>query len=146
MAIGRGGGTSVDEYGNVDYVELEVEINKEHEDKIPEIISKLEEFGAPVGSKMYIEGKKRAKRFGKKTGIQISINKNTVQLTIEQIAGMYRELKVIMNDREEINRIYENENEFRVYFYGDSYRDMKKEVTSYLKNKAVIKDVSVKKV
>lgn len=134
-----GGGTMLDDIGNVQYIELEVELEKEDEGKIPEIIKKLEELGAPKGSKMYIEGKKRVKKFGKKEGVQILVNKDNSEMPPQKIAMLYQEIKEMLKEPKEINRIAETEEDFIMYFYGDSYRQLKKSISDHLKEKGINK-------
>ena len=69
-----GGGTAQMKSGEIEYCDIEVEVSSRPGPASVELISMLEELGAPRGSKLHIGSENRAIDFGVHEGIAIYLN------------------------------------------------------------------------
>ncbi|MBF0693963.1 MAG: hypothetical protein IR153_02760 [Flavobacterium sp.] len=132
-----GGGTLQSESGEIEYCELEIELNnKPEEDLLIEIINILEALGAPKGSKLTIEGEDRQIPFGKKEGIGLYLNGISLDPKVyaeNDINVLFEELYEQLEIPRKVDRFWEGHGETALYFYGNNFEKMNQVVTTMVK-------------
>lgn len=132
-----GGGTLQSKTGEIEYCDVEIELGENEISKqaIVEIIDKLEALGAPKGSKLIIESTGEKIGFGKSEGLAIYLDGINLSDEVyknsdsEAIAVEIRKLAGIKSD---ILRYWEGNEETALYFYGESFADMKNAITEFV--------------
>ena len=131
-----GGGTLQLETGEIEYCDIQILLySKEiQEEQINLIIEKFEELGAPKGSKLVNKKLNRYIEFGKKEGLVIYLDGvNLDKEVYENCDSNYviSEIKKLTNDNSEALRYWENNNETALYFYSNSYEEMKESIKEF---------------
>ncbi|MEB8330233.1 hypothetical protein OO009_12785 [Flavobacteriaceae bacterium KMM 6897] len=132
-----GGGTMQMKSGELEYCDIEIQLksDKINEGHIKAIIDKLEELGAPKGSKLTIEKTDQKIEFGKKEGLGIYLDGINLSDEVyknsdsKAIAVEIRRLAKIENS---ILRYWEGNTETALYFYGDSFENIKNSIADFV--------------
>jgi len=133
-----GGGTLLMANGENEYCDLEIEIiiKPFTQNAINEIISKLEELGAPKGSQLIIEQTGQKIPFGKLEGMAVYLDGVNLSDEVyknsdtETIAEKIRSLAGINSD---VLRYWQGNTETALYFYATSFNEMKSSISELLK-------------
>lgn len=146
-----GGGTMQLKTGELEYCDIEIQLTSDNidENHIQAIIGKLEELGAPKGSKLTIEKTDQEIEFGKKEGLGIYLDGVNLSPEVYQnsdINYVVSEIKKLMNDQTETVRFWEGEQQTRLYFYSDSYELMKEDSKPFLATYPLCKGALVERI
>lgn len=123
-----GGGTFLDESGEIGGCELEITLSDQK--FIPELIKKLESYGAPKGS--IIKFNDENIEFGKLEGLGLYINGTELPSEVYancDINFVLSEIERLTKITPAVNRFWEGSAETALYFYGPSFEKMKKEIS-----------------
>lgn len=112
-----GGGTSTDDNGEVEYCDIEIELN-ENPNALDKLLTYLEEIGIPKGSKIYNENYE--KEIGILEGLAIYTNGTDLPDEVYQnfdINVVYDTISKILDDVLVLTSYYEGNTETGLYFY-----------------------------
>jgi len=129
-----GGGTLQEKTGELSYCDIEIQLLTNNVDKsiIADIIERLETIGAPKGSKIIIEKTKEEIPFGRNEGLALYIDgQNLPKEVYEQsdINFVISEIQRLTNIEPNADRFWEGEKETALYFYGQSFEQMKIQIS-----------------
>jgi hypothetical protein len=132
-----GGGTLQSKSGEIEYCDVEIALKKHELSKqeINELIEKLETLGAPKGSKLIIEKTGEHISFGKLEGLAIyldGINLSDEVYKNSDSGAIASEIKRLANIKTDILRYWEGNTETALYFYGESFIDMKNSIIEFI--------------
>ena len=134
-----GGGTMQLESGELEYCDVEIQLNSEeiNENHIKLIIEKLEELGAPKGSKLTIEKTEQEIEFGIKEGLGIyldGINLSDEVYKNSDSEALALEIRKLANIKDNVFRYWQGNTETGLYFYGESFEKMNKSIADFVKS------------
>ncbi|MBS1590976.1 MAG: hypothetical protein JST07_02570 [Bacteroidetes bacterium] len=143
-----GGGTLQEKTGELSYCDIEIQLSTNSINKsiIAEIIERLENIGAPKGSKIIIEKTNEEIPFGKKEGLALYIDgQNLPKEVYEQsdINFVLSEIHRLTNIEPNADRFWEGEKETALYFYGQSFEQMKNQISELLETYPLCKGARV---
>lgn len=145
-----GGGTMQLESGELQYCDIEIKIESDEIDShIPVIIRKLEELGAPKGSKITIEKTKQKIEFGIKEGLAIYLDGVNLDKEVYKSSDsnfVVSEIKRLIGDKTEIVRFWENNFETALYFYSDSFISMNNSIKDFVKEYPLCKGARIEQI
>ena len=147
-----GGGTMQFKSGELEYCDIEIELlpNQINPNTIQEIITRLEELGAPKGSKLTVEKTNEKIPFGKKEGLAIYLDGVNLDQEVYQSCDsniVVSEVKKLTNDTSELVRFWEGQEETAIYFYSDtSFSEMKNSITNFLNEYPLCKGARIEKI
>jgi hypothetical protein len=146
-----GGGTMQMESGELEYCDVEIKLNSEeiNENDIQLIIKKLEEIGAPKGSKLTIEKTDQKIEFGQKEGLGIYIDGQNLDPEIyknSDINIVISEIKKLTNDNSEITKYWEGGTETALYYYADSFTEMKESIMEFVNSYPLCKGARIEQI
>ncbi|MGS2727954.1 hypothetical protein ACU8DI_15215 [Psychroserpens sp. BH13MA-6] len=146
-----GGGTMQLETGEIEYCDLEVllDLDEVNDNHIKSIINKLEELGAPKGSKLRIEKTEQIIEFGKKEGLAIYIDGVNLDKEVYEKCDsnfVVSEIKKLINDNSDIVRFWQGNTETGIYFYSDSFEKMNESITEFVNEYPLCKNARIKKI
>ncbi len=146
-----GGGTLQLQSGEIDYCDIQILLySKEiQEEQINLIIGKFEELGAPKGSKLVDKKLNKYIEFGKKEGLAIYLDGVSLDKEVyENCDSNYviSEIKKLTNDNSEAIRYWENNNETALYFYSNSYEEMKESIEEFRNNYPLCQNSKVERI
>ena len=153
LGIGEvtGGGTMQLKTGEIEYCDVEIllntnEINQEH---LKLIIKKLEELGAPKGSKLTIEKTEQKIKFGKKEGLGIYLNGVNLDEDISKTSDsniVVSEIKKRTDDTSKNIRYWQGGTETGLYFYSDSFEKMNNSIKEIVNKYPLCKGARIEKI
>ncbi|SHG96664.1 hypothetical protein [Flagellimonas flava] len=146
-----GGGTMQLKSGELEYCDLEIKLNSNeiNENDIQLIIKKLEELGAPKGSKLTIEKTDRKIEFGQKEGLAIYIDGQNLDPEVYKncdINFVISEIKKLTNDSSEITKYWEGGTETALYYYADSFTEMKESIMDFVNSYPLCKGARIEQI
>lgn len=148
-----GGGTGfVKEVGGeISFCDLEILLYSEEIDfdSINKIITKLEDIGTPKGSKLKIEKTEEEKEFGKLEGISIHIDGLNLPKEVYEnsdINHVISEVKRLIGDKTEFVRHLVSNEETVLYFYGNSFDEMKGQINDFIDKYPLCKGAKIKQI
>lgn len=132
-----GGGTMQHESGEIDFCDVEIRLNSDNviHDEIKLIVSKLEELGAPKGSKLTIEQTEEVVEFGKLEGLGLyldGINLSDEVYKNSDSEALANEIIKLANIKSQIIRYWQGNTETGLYFYADSFDAIKKAISNFV--------------
>ncbi len=146
-----GGGTMQQESGEIEYCDVEIKLNGTEIDKnvIDQIIKKLEEFGAPKGSVLNIEKTHEKISFGKLEGIGIYLDgANLPENVYEEcdVNFVITEIHKLTGTEYKVNRNWEHESGIALYFYGNSYEEMNRQIKELIETYPLCENCKIEKI
>lgn len=146
-----GGGTMQLKSGELEYCDLEIKLNSNeiNENDIQQIIKKLEELGAPKGSKLTIEKTDQKIEFGQKEGLGIYIDGVNLDPEVyknSDINFVISEIKKLTKDNSEITKYWEGGNETALYYYADSFAEMKESIKEFMNSYPLCKGARIEQI
>lgn len=146
-----GGGTMQLQSGELEYCDVEIKLyNEEIDDnRIRLIIEKLEELGAPKGSKLTIEKTGQKIEFGKKEGLGIYLDGVNLDEEVYKNSDsnfVVSEIKWLIGDTTETVRFWENNEETALYFYSDSFYNMNESIKEFIKEYPLCKGARIEQI
>jgi hypothetical protein len=130
-----GGGTMVQESGEIDYADIEIGISGNVDETVGRIIAFLEEAGAPKGSKIIFADDDRVIDFGKLEGLGLYLNGTDLPDKVyeeEDINDVVEELDALLEGVSAFDSFWEGSTETALYAYGASFAEMKSIIEPYL--------------
>ena len=133
-----GGGTLQLESGELEYCDVEIELNSDkiNENHIKLIVEKLEELGAPKGSKLTIEKTEKKIEFGKNEGLGIyldGINLSDEVYKNSDSEALAAEIRRLANIKDNVLRYWYGNTETALYFYGESFEKINASIADLVK-------------
>ncbi|RXG11447.1 hypothetical protein DSM03_11161 [Leeuwenhoekiella aestuarii] len=113
------------------------------------IIKKLEELGAPKGSKLTIEKTDQKIEFGQKEGLGIYIDRQNLDTEFyknSDINFVISEIKKLTKDNSEIIKYWEGGTETAHYYYSDSFTEMKELIKEFVKFYPLCKEARIEQI
>ncbi len=152
-AIGQvtGGGTMQLKTGEIEYCDIEIQLNGDeiNDEQINSIIEKLEELGAPKGSKLTIEKTGQKIEFGKKEGLGIyldGINLPDAVYAEADIDYLADELNKRASPDNNVIRNWTGNEESALYYYAQSFEEMKNGVQDIVDSYPLCKGARIEKI
>lgn len=132
-----GEGTMQSSIGEIEFFDIQVLIydNNNVINVINEIKVRLESLGAPKGSFIEIEGEKELIQFGIKEGLAIYLDGvNLPKETYNECDSNYvvSEIFRLTGCSDDVIRFWEGDKETAIYFYGDSFDSMKRDILEFI--------------
>ncbi len=135
-----GWGTLVHENGEIIHCDVELKIKSDYLSDwlfIPHLLKKLQDIGAPKGSKIIIESTEETIEFGTKEGIAIYLD--GINLTAEVYKNcdsnfVMEEFERLTYQESDIHRYWQGPKETAFYLYGESYESMKNSLMDFINN------------
>ncbi len=143
-----GGGTFQQQTGEIAMCDIHIQLSSNDIDKtvISNIIDKIENLGAPKGSKLIIERTNEEISFGKKEGLVLYIDGQNLPEEVYAecdinfvISEVYRITNIVPN----AERNWQGEKETALYFYSDSYEQMKNSISEFIDNYPLCKGARI---
>ena len=133
-----GGGTGMEENNEIAFCDVEICLNNDevNDEMIREIITKLEELGAPKGSNLLIEKTGEKIPFGVNEGLGIyldGINLSEEVYKNSDTGAFADEIIKLANIKSDIIRYWNGDAEVGLYFYGESFTDIKNLIADFVK-------------
>lgn len=146
-----GGGTMQLKSGELEYCDVEIKLDADEIDdnKIRLIIEKLEELGAPKGSKLIIEKTEQKIEFGKKEGLGIYLDGVNLDEEVYENSDsnfVVSEIKRLTGDTTETIRFWENNEETALYFYSDSFDNMNESIKEFINEYPLCKGARIEQI
>ena len=146
-----GGGTMSLATHEIDYCDVEIlmKSDKITDEQIELIITKLEELGAPKGSKLTIEKTKKTFKFGRKEGLAIYLDGKTLSPEVYKTSDVnvvVSEIQQLTGDTSEIIRYWEGGEETALYFYSDSFSKMKEAIAGFVADYPLCKGARIERI
>ena len=143
-----GGGTQQANNGEIQFVDIEIQLNSniEIESAQLKIIEFLESKGAPKNSSLRIEGTDNKTVFGKYEGIGIYLDGVNLDADTYQNCDsnfVVSEIKRLIGDNTELVRFWEFPEKTGLYFYGNSFIQMEKEIENFMKEYPLCKNAEI---
>ena len=134
LGAASGGGTMMDKNGEVEYCDIELELNSP--EAMKELLHKLEEIGIPKGSKLY--GKDFSQEVGTAEGLAIYINGTDLPEEVYQncdINEVYKNIEEALNDAIVVTSYFEGSTETALYFYiNGSFAEAKEKIKNFVES------------
>ncbi|RZN82043.1 MAG: hypothetical protein EVB12_03440 [Winogradskyella sp.] len=133
-----GGGTMQLESGELEYCDVEIRLYSDeiNESQIKLIINKLEELGAPKGSRLLIEKTAQKIQFGKKEGLGVyldGINLSDEVYKTSDSEALAVEIRRLAGIKDNTLRYWQGNTETGLYFYEDSFEKIKESIADFVK-------------
>ncbi len=131
-----GGGTQLDESGEVQYCDIEVSLSRTDDEALALLQEKLESLGAPKGSLLTV-GDDRKIPFGLNEGLAVYHNGTDLPDNVYQecdINLVWDEFEKLIGPQGEIQGHWEGPTETALYLYGPSYETMLNQIRPFLDN------------
>ncbi|CAM1340951.1 hypothetical protein [Tenacibaculum amylolyticum] len=146
-----GGGTMQLKSGELEYCDVEIKLDTDEIDdnKIRLVIEKLEELGAPKGSKLIIEKTEQKIEFGKKEGLGIYLDGVNLDEEVYKNSDsnfVVSEIKRLTGDTTETVRFWENNEETALYFYSDSFDNMNESIKEFINEYPLCKGARIEQI
>ncbi|WP_296383604.1 hypothetical protein [Winogradskyella sp.] len=132
-----GGGTMQLKSGELEYCDVEIQLNSDevNDGQIKAIIEKLQELGAPKGSKLIIEKTEQEIEFGEKEGLGIyldGINLSDEVYKSSDSEVLAIEIRRLAGIKDSTLRYWQGNTETGLYFYGDSFEHIKNSIADFV--------------
>lgn len=146
-----GGGTMQHQNGEIDFVDIEIELSSEEisDENLNKIIVYLEEKGAPKNSKITIEKTNKIIPFGKLEGIGVYLDGKNLDEDVYKNCDsnfVVSEIKNLIDDKTDIVKFWEGSENTALYFYGDSFIEMKNRISKFMNEYPLCKNAEIKQI
>lgn len=132
-----GGGTLQFETGEIEYCDIEIQVNNPNEDTINIIKSSLEKIGVPKGSKITVEATDSVIEFGSLEGLAIYLNGTELETDVYENSDsnhVYSELDRLTEGTGKVYSYWQGPTETAFYMYGSSFSQMKEQISELVDN------------
>jgi hypothetical protein len=120
-----GGGTQLGDDGEVEHVEVEIEVHEPSDDRLELLTKALEILGAPVGS--VLRAGDRLVPFGRLEGLGLYLNGTDLPAEVyatSDVNVVLERLEELLGDDGSMHGYWEGPRETALYFYGPSFTEM----------------------
>ena len=146
-----GGGTMQAETGEIEFVDIEIRLNEgvNSKDAAEKIIEFLKSKKIPKGSKLTIEKTEEVIPFGDKEGFGIYLDGQNLEDEVYKTCDsnfVVSELKRLIGDEDETVRFWEFPEKTGLYFYGNSFDLMKRQIEEFVNEYPLCKNAEIKQI
>ncbi|MEL6167324.1 MAG: hypothetical protein AAFR35_01445 [Pseudomonadota bacterium] len=145
-----GGGTQMaGDPDGIEFVDLEIGVNAADDDTIGAVIAALEDAGAPIGSKIIVEGTDTEIPFGKLEGMGLYLNGTDLPDEVyanSDVNDVIARLEELLDGKGAFRGYWEGSRETALYFYGGSFESMRAAVQGYLDTEPATERTRVEKI
>lgn len=146
-----GGGTMQAEDGEIEFVNIEIQLNRGADPKNTalQIIDFLKVKNAPKESKLRIENTNEEIGFGGKEGLAIYLDGQNLDPGVYEscdVNFVVEKIRELTGDESEIVRFWEFPNKTALYFYGNSYQEMKEQIRNFVGEYPLCKNAEIKQI
>lgn len=130
-----GGGTLQGKSGEIEYCDVEIEVHDSGEETIKTIILRLEQLGAPKGSKLKIEAKDREVSFGVSEGMAVYLNGTDLPDAVYRECDsnfVSSEFDRLLAGSGRVLSHWQGPTETAFYLYGNSFTDMNAKISGFV--------------
>lgn len=130
-----GGGTLQSQNGEIEYCDIEIEVNNSGEETVKIIINRLEQLGAPKGSKLKIEAEDRELPFGVSEGMAVYLNGTDLPDAVYKECDsnvVFSEFDRLLSGVGRVLSYWQGPAETAFYLYGSSFADMKEKIAEFV--------------
>lgn len=125
-----GGGTLLSKSNEIEYCDVEIKLREKeiNREALAEIINKLEELGAPKGSKLILESTGEKIEFGKLQGLALYLDGVNLPDEVYKNSNpdaLFAEIMALFKIETDVVRYWHGNTESGMYFYGQSFAGMK---------------------
>lgn len=143
-----GGGTMQAENGEIEFVDIEIQLNEgiEPKDVASKIIEFVNNISAPKNSKLRIENTKEEILFGEKEGLAIYLDVQNLEPEVYEnsdVNFVVSEVKKLIGDKTEIVRFWEFPGKTALYFYGNSFVEMNEQIKNFISEYPLCKNAEI---
>jgi hypothetical protein len=128
-----GGGTQLSNLGEVEYCDVEIDLVVDPDGAMKQVAKKLEELGAPIGSKLTCGSNELS--FGKLEGIGVYLNGSDLPAVVYRDCDanhVYDEFERLLGDNGSIQSHWQGPSETALYMYGPSFTVMQECIAEFL--------------
>lgn len=146
-----GGGTMQMASGEVDFCDIEIQLYSDSidETQLTRLQEKLEDLGAPKDSFIFLEKDQRKIMIGKKEGLAIYLDGVNLDNEVYENCDsnvVVDEIRKRVNDTSEIVRFWESNTETALYFYSDSFEEMKSAIRDFVETYPLCKNARIERI
>ncbi|MDR2874926.1 MAG: hypothetical protein LBV44_03220 [Methylobacillus sp.] len=130
-----GGGTLLENDGEVAYCDVEIEVESLSEQTLQRVIGELERLGAPQGSWLKFGGERADIPLGKLEGLGVYLNGTDLPPEVYRECDsnvVYSELEKRIEGMGSIFSWWDGATETALYLYGDSFAAMRDRIADFL--------------
>lgn len=127
-----GGGTLQSQSGEIEYCDVEIQVNNSDSETVELIRSSLEKIGVPKGSKIKVEVTDSEIDFGTLEGLAIYLNGTDLDAEVYANCDsnhVYSELDRLTLGNGKVYSYWQGETETAFYLYGTSFSQMKSQIS-----------------
>ena len=131
-----GGGTQLADFG-IEFCDLEIRVNATDDTTLQTIASRLEELGAPKGSRLMIDGQDRELPFGRTEGLAVYLNGTDLDENVYQdcdVNHVIEEFNRLLSGAGAYHSHWRGERETALYLYGDCAATMRERIGEFIAN------------
>lgn len=128
-----GGGTLQQQNGEIDVVDIELELHDAGPETLDLVVQVLETMGAPRGSKLAYDGGERA--FGHNEGLAVYVNGTDLPDEVYEtcdINVVIERFEELLGDAGAMHGHWQGETETALYYYGPSFTEMAALIAPYV--------------
>lgn len=146
-----GGGTMQMASGEVDFCDIEIQLYADSidETQLTRLQEKLEGLGAPKGSFIFLEKDQQKIMIGKKEGLAIYLDGVNLENEVYENCDsnvVVDEIRKRVHDTSEIVRFWESNTETALYFYSDSFEEMKSAIRDFVETYPLCKNARIERI
>lgn len=130
-----GGGTQLAENGEIEFCEIEIELNDVSEETLNSLKAIFEKLGAPKSSKMFIGSQQKEIPFGELQGLAVYLNGTDLPESTYQecdVNFVFSEFDRLLEGEGSIHSYWEGPTETALYMYGNSFETMRDLISDFL--------------
>ena len=129
-----GGGTMMAaEQAGIHYCDIEIQVKHSSSDVMTAIIEKLEELGAPAGSKLKVEQTGDEISFGRLEGLSLSLNGTDLPTEVYEksdVNELIESIRLSLGESLSFMGWWQGPQNTDLFFYGSSYEQMKAKIAN----------------
>jgi hypothetical protein len=128
-----GGGTQQGHEGEVEHVEVEVDLHEPDDERLELLTRALEVLGAPVGS--VLRAGDRLLPFGRLEGLGLYLNGTDLPAEVyatSDVNAVLERLEELLGDDGSLHGYWEGPRETALYFYGPSFTTMAERIGDFV--------------
>jgi len=131
-----GGGTQLaDEPAGIEFCDLEIRVNEASSETLAAIVKRLEDLGAPKGSKLIPDGDGREIAFGQYEGIGVFLNGTDLPDAVYKecdVNHVIERFNQLLAENGAFRGYWQGSRETALYCYGPSFTTMKAALEPFL--------------
>jgi hypothetical protein len=130
-----GGGTLKNKSGEIEYCDVEIEAKNSDDETVRIIIGRLEQLGAPKGSRLNIEAEDREVPFGVTEGMAVYLNGTDLPDEVYKECDsdfVFSEFDRLLSGSGRVLSYWQGPTETAFYLYGISFGEMKEKISEFV--------------